>query len=69
MTNEKILELWLKGFSKYKVADMYMYQYNQMIKVVRYDITQRNVKFITRKQALRRVETIIYNYLMEDKNK
>jgi len=69
MTNEKILELWLKGFSKYKVADMYMYQYNQMIKVVRYDITQRNVKFMTRKQALRRVETIIYNYLMEDKNK
>ena len=48
---------------------MYMYQYNQMIKVVRYDITQRNVKFMTRKQALRRVETIIYNYLMEDKNK
>ena len=69
MTNEKILELWLKGFSKYKVADMYMYQYNQMIKAVRYDITQRNVKFMTRKQALRRVETIIYNYLMEDKNK
>ena len=69
MTNEKILELWLEGFSKYKVADMYMYQYNQMIKVVRYDIKQRNVKFITRKQALRRAETIIYNYLMEDKNK
>lgn len=63
MTDEEILQMWQSGLSKHKVADMYRINYNNKIKVIRLNPKGRNARFISKYEALNRVETIIYNYL------
>lgn len=63
MTDKEILTLWQSGLSKHKVADMYRTNYNNRIKIIRLNPKGRNAVFISKYEALRRVEKIIYNYL------
>ena len=63
MKEEEILQLWKSGYSKHKVAEMYRTNYNNRIKIIRLDIRNRNVNFITKYDALKRVEKIIYEYV------
>jgi len=63
MSEEEILQLWIKGLSKHKVADMYRTNYNNRIKIIRLNPKGRNASFISKYEALNKVEKIIYNYL------
>ncbi len=61
MTEEQILQLWLKGYDKYKVAKIYQITYNNTIKIIRLDLRNRNSgKLLTNYEALAVVERIIY---------
>ena len=66
MSEEEILQLWIKGLSKYKVAEMYRTNYNNRIKIIRLNPKGRNAGFISKYEALNRVEKIIYNYLRRE---
>ena len=59
MREEDILKLWKSGLNKNQVAKIYMRQYNQRIKIIRYDRRHRHEKFITYKEALNKVEKLI----------
>lgn len=63
MTDKEILDLWIKGLSKHKVAEMYRSNYNNRIKIIRLNPKGRNAGFISKYEALNKVEKIIYNYL------
>lgn len=66
MTEEQILQLWLKGYDKYKVAKIYQITYNNTIKIIRLDLRNRNNgKLLTNYEALAVVERIIYKYIKE----
>lgn len=66
MTEEQILQLWLKGYDKYKVAKIYQITYNNTIKIIRLDLRNRNSgKLLTNYEALAVVERIIYKYIKE----
>ncbi len=65
MTDQEILTLWKKGLSKYKVADMYKTNYNNVIKIIRLNPKGRNARFISNYEALNKVEIIIYKYIKE----
>lgn len=62
MRDEEIIKLWKSGLNKYQVAKQYMREYNQRIKVIRYDRTHRHEKFMTKVEALRCVEKVILKY-------
>lgn len=67
MTDEEILQEWKRGYSKYKVAEIYRRRYNQQLKIIRLEVRNRHAgKFITYYEALARVEKIIFK---EVKNK
>lgn len=66
MSEEEILALWQRGLSKHKVADMYRTNYNNRIKIIRLNPKGRNAGFISKYEALNRVEKIIYNYLRRE---
>ena len=63
MREEEILKLWKSGLNKNQVAKIYMRQYNQIIKIIRYDRRHRHEKFITYYEALSKVERIILKEL------
>lgn len=64
MTEEQILQLWKKGYSKHKVAQIYKRIYNEQIKIIRLDVRNRHSgKMISTYEALNRVEKIILKNL------
>ena len=63
MSDEEILALWKKGLNKHKVAEMYRTNYNNRIKIIRLNPKGRNAGFISKYEALNKVEKIIYNYV------
>ncbi len=63
MRDEEIISLWKSGLSKYQVAKQYMREYNQRIKIIRYDMRHRHERFMTKYEALEYVEKVILNYL------
>ena len=59
MQEEEIIKLWLSGIDKNKLAEIYKRRYNHQISIVRLDIRNRHVRFITYKEALYVVERVI----------
>ena len=59
MTEEEIIELWHQGITRLKLARIYQRRYNQNVKIIRLDIRNRHVRFITYREALNRVEKIL----------
>lgn len=59
MRDSEIIKFWKSGLSKYQVAEMYRREYNQRIKIIRYDRRHRYEKFMTKYEALKHVEKII----------
>ena len=48
MSENEVLDLWKKGLSKNKVAEIYRRRYNQQIKVIRAEVVNRHAgKFIS----------------------
>lgn len=41
---QEILQMWKKGFSKYKVAEIYRRDYNMNLKIVRREPKNRHVR-------------------------
>ncbi len=64
MTKEEILAKWKDGLSKNMLAKIYKREYNQQIKIIRSELKNRHSgKFITNYEALKEVETVIYEYI------
>lgn len=64
MTKEEILAKWKDGLSKNMLAKIYKREYNQQIKIIRSELKNRHSgKFITNYDALKEVETVIYEYI------
>ena len=63
MRDDEIISLWKRGLNKYQVAKQYMREYNQRIKIIRYDMRHRHERFMTRQEALTYVERVILEYL------
>lgn len=59
MSDEEIFKLWRSRLNKDIVAKIYMKSYNQRVKIIRLDIRNRKVKFLTYYEALNKVEKII----------
>lgn len=59
MTDKEILDLWYEGYTRLNLAKIYMRRYNEQVKIIRLDIKNRHVRFITYKEALNRVERIL----------
>ena len=68
MQEQEIISLWRSGIDKNKLAEIYKRRYNQQIKIIRLDIKNRHVRFITYKEALSKVENTICKYLKGEKN-
>ena len=52
MKDNEIISKWKSGLNKYQVAKQYMREYNQRIKIIRYDRRHRYEKFMTKYEAL-----------------
>lgn len=66
MTEQEIIQKWLSGLSKNKLATIYRRQYNQQIKIIRSSVRHRHSgKFITNYESLAHIERVIYKYLKE----
>lgn len=64
MTEQQIINLWKKGLSQNKLAEIYRREYNQQIKIIRSSVKHRyDGRFITNYEALYQVEKTIYKYL------
>jgi len=59
MSEEEILKMWYEGITRLKLAKIYQRRYNHNVQIIRLDMRNRHVKFITYKEALNRVEKII----------
>ena len=59
MTEEEIIKLWHQGITRLKLARIYQRRYNQNVEIIRLDIRNRHVRFITYREALNRVEKIL----------
>lgn len=59
MTDKEILKLWHEGYTRLTLAKIYMRRYNEQVKIIRLDMKNRHVRFITYKEALNRVERIL----------
>ncbi len=59
MRDDEIITLWQSGLNKYQVAKQYMREYNQRIKIIRYDMKHRHERFMTKYEALSYVENVI----------
>lgn len=59
MTDKEILDLWHEGYTRLKLAKIYMQRYNQQVKIIRLDMKNRHTRFITYREALNRVEKIL----------
>lgn len=58
MSNEDIIKLWNLGMTKMAVVTQYMKDYNRRAK------DKKNMKRITKEQALKHVEPILFDYEM-----
>ncbi len=64
MQDKEIIQKWLNGLSKEQLAKQYKRRYNQEIKIIRSSIRNRHSgRFITNREALSKVEQVIYKYL------
>ncbi len=63
MTEKEILDLWHEGYTRLSLARVYMQRYNQQVKIIRLDMKNRHVRFITYREALNRVEKILIEEL------
>lgn len=59
MTDKEILDLWHEGYTRLTLAKLYMRRYNEQVKIIRLDMNNRHVRFITYNEALNRVEKIL----------
>lgn len=59
MTDKEILDLWHEGYTRLTLAKIYMRRYNEQVKIIRLDMKNRHVRFITYNEALNRVERIL----------
>lgn len=59
MRDDEIIKMWQSGLNKYQVAKQYMREYNQRIKIIRYDMKHRHERFMTKYEALSYVENVI----------
>lgn len=59
MTEEEILKLWHSGITRLTLAKIYQRRYNQNIEIIRLDMKNRHVRFITYREALNRIEKIL----------
>lgn len=60
MDDKEIIFLWLQGYSKQKVAELYKQRYNQHIKIIRASVRNRHAgRLISAKEALAEVEGAI----------
>lgn len=67
MTNQEIIKKWKQGLSKNRLALIYKREYNMQIKINRQVMRHRHSgKFISNFEALRHVETIIYNEIKKN---
>lgn len=58
MSDEEVIELWNMGLSKMAVVNHYMKDHNRKAK------SKKDMKRITKEQALQHVEPILFNYEM-----
>ena len=64
MTEKQIINLWKKGLSKNKLAEIYKREFNEQIKTIRRSTKHRHDgRFITNYEGLNQVEKAIYKYL------
>lgn len=59
MSEEEIISLWHQGITRLKLAKIYERRYNQNIEIIRFDMKNRHVRFISYKEALNKVEKIL----------
>lgn len=59
MTEEEILKLWHSGITRLTLAKIYQRRYNQNIEIIRLDMKNRHVRFITYREALNKIEKIL----------
>lgn len=59
MIEKEILDLWYQGYTRLNLAKIYMQRYNEQVKIIRLDMKNRHVRFITYKEALNKVERIL----------
>ena len=63
MKDDEIINSWKSGLSKYQVAKQFRREYNQKIKIIRYDRKHRYEEFMTKYEALAYVETVILKHV------
>lgn len=69
MLEKEIIQLWINGLSKNKLADIYKSRYNKRIKIIRREVPNRHAgRFITKYEALNYIEVTILNYLKRQKH-
>lgn len=59
MTDKEIIQMWHSGYTRLNLAKIYMQRYNDQVKIIRLDMKNRHVRFITYKEALNRIERIL----------
>lgn len=59
MSEEEILKLWYSGITRLTLAKIYQRRYNQNIEIIRLDMKNRHVRFITYREALNKIEKIL----------
>ena len=59
MTEEEIIKLWHSGITRLTLAKIYQRRYNQNIEIIRLDMKNMHVRFITYREALNRIEKIL----------
>ncbi len=66
MQDKEIINLWTRGLSKNKLAEIYKRYYNQQIRIRRASVRHRHDgRYISNYEALRYIESVIYKYLRE----
>lgn len=66
MKDKEIIQKWKAGLSKEQLAKIYKREYNMQIKIIRSTIRHRHSgMFITNKEALNKIETVILKYIKE----
>ncbi|MCI8761190.1 MAG: hypothetical protein HFJ34_08855 [Clostridia bacterium] len=64
MQDKEIIQKWKEGLSKAQLAKQYKSQYNMQIRNIRAEVRNRHSgRFITNKEAISKVEQVIYKYL------
>jgi len=68
MCEEEILKLWKQGLSKHMVAKIYQRRYNQQMKLIRLDPKVKDATFISKYDALHKIECVIMKELKKQGN-